>query len=93
MSEPTATTSELARLSARIADHFHVAFGRTPLAERVQDILAQRFPAQAGDDAQVVFHSSAPLNSPTAAASVFPLESEALAMEKNIICKSVCRPS
>ena len=41
MSEPTATTSELAQLSARIADQFHGAFGRTPLAERVQDILAQ----------------------------------------------------
>jgi hypothetical protein len=33
--------SDLAQLSARIADHFHGAFGRTPLAERVQDILAQ----------------------------------------------------
>jgi hypothetical protein len=31
--------SDLAQLSARIADHFHGAFGRTPLAERVQDIL------------------------------------------------------
>jgi hypothetical protein len=41
MSEPTATASDLAQLSARIADHFHGAFGRTPLAERVQDILAQ----------------------------------------------------
>src|ERR1700756_3409270 len=33
--------SDLAQLTARIADHFHGAFGRTPLAERVQDILAQ----------------------------------------------------
>jgi hypothetical protein len=41
MSTPTATTSELAQLSAQIADHFHGAFGRTPLAERVQGILAQ----------------------------------------------------
>src|SRR5262249_49056384 len=33
--------SNLADLSARIADRFHDVFGRTPLAERVQDILAQ----------------------------------------------------
>jgi nicotinate (nicotinamide) nucleotide adenylyltransferase len=33
--------SNLAELSARIADRFHDVFGRTPLAERVQDILAQ----------------------------------------------------
>ena len=41
MSAPTTTTSDLTQLSTRIADHFHGAFGRTPLAERVQDILAQ----------------------------------------------------
>jgi hypothetical protein len=33
--------SDLARLSAEIAERFESAFGRTPLAERVQDILAQ----------------------------------------------------
>ena len=33
--------SDLSRLSAEIAARFEAAFGRTPLAERVQDILAQ----------------------------------------------------
>jgi nicotinate (nicotinamide) nucleotide adenylyltransferase len=33
--------SDLAQLSQRIAERFAAAFGRTPLAERVQDILAQ----------------------------------------------------
>src|SRR4051794_39387242 len=33
--------TDLTRLSAEIADRFEAAFGRTPLAERVQDILAQ----------------------------------------------------
>src|ERR1700709_1420059 len=32
---------EIARLSERINDRFESAFGRTPLAERVQDILTQ----------------------------------------------------
>jgi nicotinate (nicotinamide) nucleotide adenylyltransferase len=33
--------SNVSQLCARVADRFHDAFGRTPLAERVQDILAQ----------------------------------------------------
>jgi hypothetical protein len=41
MTTPAATTSDLAQLGARIADRFHDAFGRTPVAERVQDMLAQ----------------------------------------------------
>ena len=33
--------SDLTQLRTRVAEHFHEAFGRTPLAERVDDIVAQ----------------------------------------------------
>src|SRR5262249_7173346 len=39
-----APMSNLSELSTRVAARFHDAFGRTPLAERVQDILAQATP-------------------------------------------------
>jgi nicotinate (nicotinamide) nucleotide adenylyltransferase len=41
MSEHQENPSDLAQISTRIAERFQSTFGRTPLAERVQDILAQ----------------------------------------------------
>ncbi|MGH3152692.1 MAG: MMPL family transporter, partial [Streptosporangiaceae bacterium] len=43
---------------------FRNDFGGVGQSQQAQDILTQRFPAQAGDTAQVVFRSSAPIASP-----------------------------
>src|SRR5580704_4252249 len=43
---------------------FENIFGGVGQSQQVQAILQQRFPSQAGDDAQVVFRSTAPLTSP-----------------------------
>ena len=42
---------------------FQDSFGGNGQSQQAQDLLDQRFPAQAGDSAQVVFDSTAPLAS------------------------------
>jgi RND superfamily putative drug exporter len=49
---------------------FENNFGGVGQSQQAQTILAQRFPAQSGDDAQVVFHSSGPVRAPGAAARI-----------------------
>jgi putative drug exporter of the RND superfamily len=57
-------------VASAIGSRFENDYGGGGQSQQVQDILAQRFPAQAGDDAQVVFRSSGPLDSPNAIARV-----------------------
>ena len=45
-------------VTSTVGSHFENNFGGVGQSQQVQDILAQRFPAQVGDDAQVVFHST-----------------------------------
>ena len=49
---------------------FENDFGGVGGSQQAQNILAQRFPAQAGDDAQVVFHSAAPISAPGVTARI-----------------------
>jgi NAD kinase len=42
--------SDLADLRARIAEQFHAAFGRTPLPQRIEDIVAQANSLSRADD-------------------------------------------
>jgi putative drug exporter of the RND superfamily len=51
----------------RFNDNF--AGGNSP-SQQAQNVLAQRFPSQAGDTADVVFHASGPLSDPAAAAVI-----------------------
>ena len=51
-------------LASIVGPRFENIFGGVGQSQQVQAILQQRFPAQAGDDAQVVFRSTAPLTSP-----------------------------
>ena len=57
-------------VAATAGSRFQNDFGGTGQSQQVQDILTQRFPAQAGDDAQVVFHAAAPIHSRGVAARV-----------------------
>jgi putative drug exporter of the RND superfamily len=57
-------------VASAIGSRFENDYGGVGQSQQVQDILAQRFPAQAGDDAQVVFRSSGPLDSPNVIARV-----------------------
>jgi putative drug exporter of the RND superfamily len=57
-------------VASAIGSRFENDFGGAGQSQQVQDILAQRFPAQAGDDAQVVFRSSGPLDGPGVIARV-----------------------
>src|SRR5580700_2854832 len=50
--------------TSAIGSGFKNDFGGVGQSQQVADILAQRFPDQAGDSAQVVFHSAAPMASP-----------------------------
>ena len=49
---------------------FQDSFGGNGQSQQAQDLLDQRFPAQAGDSAQVVFDSAAPLASPASQSDV-----------------------
>ena len=51
-------------LATIVGPRFENNFGGVGPSQQVQAILQQRFPSQAGDDAQVVFRSAAPLTSP-----------------------------
>ena len=51
-------------LASIVGPRFENIFGGVGQSQQVQAILQQRFPSQAGDDAQVVFRSAAPLTSP-----------------------------
>ena len=57
-------------LASAIGPRFEDNFGGVGQSQQVQDILTTRFPAQAGDQAQVVFRSTGPLASPPVAARV-----------------------
>ena len=54
-------------LAALVGSRFEDDFGGVGQSQQVQSILATRFPAQAGDQAQVVFGSTGPLDSPPVA--------------------------
>jgi putative drug exporter of the RND superfamily len=49
---------------------FENDFGGVGQSQQAQNLLTQRFPAQAGDQAQVVFRSSAPIRTPAVAARI-----------------------
>jgi RND superfamily putative drug exporter len=49
-------------VAATVGSRFLNDFGGVGQSQQAQNILAQRFPAQAGDDAQVVFRSAAPIH-------------------------------
>jgi len=51
-------------LAGAIGSRSGATFGGVGQSQQVQDILATRFPAKAGDQAQVVFRSTGPLASP-----------------------------
>ena len=57
-------------VASAAGSRFENDFGGVGGSQRAQNILAQRFPAQAGDDAQVVFHSAGPIRSPGVTARV-----------------------
>src|ERR1700730_12855151 len=44
--------------------------GGHPESQQAQDLLKRRFPVQAGDPATIVFHTTGPLNAPTARAEI-----------------------
>jgi putative drug exporter of the RND superfamily len=53
-----------------VGSRFENIFSGVGQSQQAQDVLTQRFPAQAGDEAQVVFRSSAPIRSPGVAAQI-----------------------
>jgi putative drug exporter of the RND superfamily len=55
-------------VASAAGSRFEDDFGGVGGSQQAQNILAQRFPAQAGDDAQVVFHSAGPISAPGVAA-------------------------
>ncbi|MBO0727787.1 MAG: MMPL family transporter [Acidimicrobiaceae bacterium] len=57
-------------IGTTVGSRFLNNFGGSGQSQQVQDLLHQRFPAQAGDSAQVVFQTSQPLASPTATTDV-----------------------
>ena len=57
-------------VASTVGSHFENNFGGVGQSQQVQNILAQRFPAQVGDDAQVVFHSSGPVGAADVTARV-----------------------
>ena len=57
-------------VASTIGSRFENDFGGVGQSQQAQTILAQRFPTQAGDDAQVVFHSTGPLDTPKVIARV-----------------------
>jgi RND superfamily putative drug exporter len=57
-------------VASTIGPRFENDFGGVGQSQQAQTILAQRFPAQAGDDAQIVFHSSGAIDAPNVIARV-----------------------
>jgi RND superfamily putative drug exporter len=57
-------------VAATAGSRFENDFSGVGQSQQAQNILAQRFPAQAGDDAQVVFHSAAPIRAPAVTARI-----------------------
>ena len=57
-------------VASTIGPRFENDFGGVGQSQQAQTILAQRFPTQAGDDAQVVFHSSEAIDAPDVIARV-----------------------
>jgi RND superfamily putative drug exporter len=57
-------------VAATAGSRFENDFGGVGQSQQAQDLLAQRFPAQAGDQAQVVFRSSEEIRAPGVAARI-----------------------
>lgn len=57
-------------VATAVGSRFENIFSGAGQSQQAQNVLTQRFPAQAGDGAQVVFRSSAPLRSPGVTARV-----------------------
>jgi putative drug exporter of the RND superfamily len=57
-------------VAATAGSRFENDFGGVGQSQQVQDLLTRRFPAQAGDQAQVVFRSSGPIRAPSVAARI-----------------------
>jgi hypothetical protein len=57
-------------VASTIGPRFENDFGGVGQSRQAQTILAQRFPTQAGDDAQIVFHSSGAIDAPDVIARV-----------------------
>jgi len=57
-------------VASAAGSRFEDDFGGVGQSQQAQNILAQRFPAQAGDDAQVVFRSAAPIRTPAVTARI-----------------------
>ncbi len=51
-------------VSTAAGSHYENNFGGGGQSQQAQNLLHERFPAHAGDSAQVVFHTTGPLNSP-----------------------------
>jgi RND superfamily putative drug exporter len=57
-------------VASTFGSRFEDNFGGVGQSQQAQNILAHKFPAQAGDEAQVVFHSSGRINAPATTARV-----------------------
>jgi putative drug exporter of the RND superfamily len=57
-------------VASAAGSRFENNFGGIGQSQQAQNILVRRFPAQAGDDAQVVFRSAAPIRAPAIIARV-----------------------
>ena len=66
----TAGVIAIIAVASTIGARFENDFGGVGQSQQARTILAQRFPAQAGDDAQVVFRSSRAIGSPAVMARV-----------------------
>jgi putative drug exporter of the RND superfamily len=60
----------IAAVAAAAGSRFENDFGGVGQSQQVQDLLTRRFPAQAGDQAQVVFRSSGPVRAPGTATRI-----------------------
>jgi RND superfamily putative drug exporter len=60
----------IAAVAVVAGSRFENDFGGVGQSQQAQNVLTQRFPAQAGDQAQVVFRSSGPIRAPGVAARV-----------------------
>jgi putative drug exporter of the RND superfamily len=60
----------IAAVAVVAGSRFENDFGGVGQSQQVQDLLTRRFPAQAGDQAQVVFRSSGPVRAPGTATRI-----------------------
>jgi RND superfamily putative drug exporter len=60
----------ISAVAATAGPRFENDFGGVGQSQQAQDLLTQRFPAQAGDQAQVVFRSSGPVRAPGTATRI-----------------------